>query len=1530
MGRPLGTVLKDIIRLQGLEQDPIANIYGTPIVFPPVAVLSPSNGTWVLFYLDAQTMFSPDDIVSKLTSVNLHSAPILTATNGVLNYSSQDGTTMLSTSVNSTQAISVPVGIDAPGKQIRLYVGESLVRTAVNGLNVNIAVPAGTTPIHIVTYGTGTTSSSITLPQDLRFSVGNTAPPAPRWVDSGAINSTYIDPKTGMTGVTVNWFNQEGVGGWGVYVVGTTPYGNAISILPQGNNLIIQTSYSGITPPFESSVVQIGNIPIGTVQQSYASDATQLLTLVVNAFNDIVDYSVIASGIVNVLSFRNIADIDRSSTNGIMSFTDYNVQIGQNYSYCLDSYSPIDTSIRSNKSLILTVTAGDTFPPGSVTINNIIIQGTNLTVYYNTPSDLDYYATKAIYYYQGSGVGTITNTTLVNDAGVPNTSDSLSFDISNYSSGTVYLCTVDLTGNVQYVFSGVPFFYNTNGFILWHGPLLYTFGGSSGAVLSGTLNANQNQIINIGTGNSFFTATGQLEIDLTTGTSPLIIASQTKVTNLNADLLDGLNSTAFAQFTADGGFNVLGRFGVTGSTLFSGTVSFNSSIVGAPSTSIVTIQDNVTGGLLNLGSDGVGQTHITWGGSGHIDGQGAQLEIFGTAGNGVGIYSLASNTAAISLLANGQIGMNTNSPKSVFHVVTSGNAGFVGYAVIQSDPGVAYGGGLLLTNNTSQNAGAGSWKMTSTFDNVVGRARWGWIYNTAPEVFINSGAVFEIGPNGAIGWVGTAFNTTMLQNFSGPMTTLIGVGQRFATYDAQSNSLSTTSSDVIVLRGGTQAAAYTTAEARALHIFDAVKGAGSTITTQVGIRIDNQTQGGTNNAIITGTGPCSFGDAISVNGLTTTSSLFVGSVDPGSGTLMRIGAAGRSDFRFYDSSAATDAKTVDFSMDGQGGANTFNLLLRTDAFAAGNRIFSATRSAATLTTLALAPDGGTTTFGGDITVSSLGSFDHTATPTKDYLLSWNATVSKWQPRLVQIGFNSGQVTSAPTSSGFSGDNSQSAIVNTVTNPTGTPGVMSGSAPVLTPIYNGMIIDLSTSYPAGLQPGFVFVVDYSISSGTTWTNGAMLSTATKIVHAGLNQNWGYEYRYVVSGSSATANSPTSAITKPSAQSETNAYGLIVASQIATINLSSISANIGDISAGQLRNSVNTAGILFSNSAPTTWTQGIFFAGANPPPGTVTGMYIDFTATGSRAILHHTGLNLNADGSAVFSGTIFGNTLSMNGNLSSVIGNLFIPTMANFGPSSTVVFSGSTTIAGSVSIPNTILGAVGVGGSLTVGGSILFDATSSTGGMTITDNGTNLFFNFSSSAGANSINFKYTNTAGGKLEISNGAGFADIITFTGSKIQFNVTPEFDATATFSPDNTIDIGQFGANRARTLYLASDLSVQRNFGIVGNTVHSGTTVMSGITMVVNNLFCESGVYVNSGTLRGYSGCVFSGTVQIQGSVNGPICFDGAGTSTIRFGQSGTGTKAMSLGSNGVPQINNPNSAAAWVTVQLPNGTNAYMPVWQ
>jgi hypothetical protein len=90
---------------------------------------------------------------------------------------------------------------------------------------------------------------------------------------------------------------------------------------------------------------------------------------------------------------------------------------------------------------------------------------------------------------------------------------------------------------------------------------------------------------------------------------------------------------------------------------------------------------------------------------------------------------------------------------------------------------------------------------------------------------------------------------------NGTLTTTAQFGLQV---DTTGSSASTTSIQAILARAGTAAAAFTVVDLAGIRISDAVKGAGSTITNQYGLRVIDQTQGtnnyGISSAVTSGTG----------------------------------------------------------------------------------------------------------------------------------------------------------------------------------------------------------------------------------------------------------------------------------------------------------------------------------------------------------------------------------------------------------------------------------------------------------------------------------------------------------------------------------------------------------------------------------------------------------------------------------------------------------------------------------------------------
>lgn len=123
---------------------------------------------------------------------------------------------------------------------------------------------------------------------------------------------------------------------------------------------------------------------------------------------------------------------------------------------------------------------------------------------------------------------------------------------------------------------------------------------------------------------------------------------------------------------------------------------------------------------------------------------------------------------------------------------------------------------------------------------------------------INVGALTVLGGATGIGGTGNlSVGLYVLGNNPGGGTSQYGI-------DSDQTFPATGTSEAIGMRvrASTAAAAFTVTALAAIRIRDAVKGAGSTITTQYGLLIDNQTVGAANFAIFTGTGPVRFGDDV--------------------------------------------------------------------------------------------------------------------------------------------------------------------------------------------------------------------------------------------------------------------------------------------------------------------------------------------------------------------------------------------------------------------------------------------------------------------------------------------------------------------------------------------------------------------------------------------------------------------------------------------------------------------------------------------
>ena len=204
--------------------------------------------------------------------------------------------------------------------------------------------------------------------------------------------------------------------------------------------------------------------------------------------------------------------------------------------------------------------------------------------------------------------------------------------------------------------------------------------------------------------------------------------------------------------------------------------------------------------------------------------------------------------------------------------------------------------------------------------------------------------------------------------------------------------------------------------------------------------------------------------------------------------------------------------------------------------------------------------------------------------------------------------------------------------------------VAGPTPVVTPTYGGFIVDMGATPPAG----FAWDVEWTNSANGN-TGGPFRCTSQRAVFQFFSNNASipfgtsattFQFKVSQTGATAAVYGTPSAALAVSTQTVVSALGLVVASQIACVNLAAISADLGVVAAGVIADAIptgsQTKGIFikataFETVVPAGWTTGIFFSGANPVPGTVTGPYVDFTATGTNLWLNGPGGNFTVDAS-----------------------------------------------------------------------------------------------------------------------------------------------------------------------------------------------------------------------------------------------------------------------------------------------------------
>ena len=251
-----------------------------------------------------------------------------------------------------------------------------------------------------------------------------------------------------------------------------------------------------------------------------------------------------------------------------------------------------------------------------------------------------------------------------------------------------------------------------------------------------------------------------------TGTAPISVSSTTKVTNLNVDQLDGLDSTAFAAASGSGsyiqnqsaGAQSGASFNIAGSGTIGTTLSVTGTINGATITSTSFNTATISGGTLTGGSVSGGSLTGTAVNS---------LNVSGTAISGSGALTIdanGSNTVSIGGISTGDVLLAGGSGAGNGCTITNLN-GNLACSGSLTGVGVSAGAGALSGNSLNINSGTFAVNSTGAITAATG------LTLTSGSLNLANGGITSAGAIGGV--AGITFTSGNLALGSGNIT---GVG----------------------------------------------------------------------------------------------------------------------------------------------------------------------------------------------------------------------------------------------------------------------------------------------------------------------------------------------------------------------------------------------------------------------------------------------------------------------------------------------------------------------------------------------------------------------------------------------------------------------------------------------------------------------------------------------------------------------------------------------------------------------------------
>jgi len=399
------SILESIRRL--IRQDtvkvggPVGNLYGAVTSDLNLLQATPVQ-SWLVLEVAGAAMPDVETFFQNYGIFGGRMLLVVAQDGGVTVPATQSGRIQLirtTATIQQRTTFTLRVAVTQPGGECAVYVNGTLLRRGEGVTAIPITLDVGS---HDITVVSNANTTTITAPTGLELSGETDLPARPTWV---SVTTNYLDTSVGSAQNTLTWLADPKVGGY--YVLrrqrvplrstaqGASPtdatvlsYGEigadgAYPVVMQGTHATQLTVGSELLAEFES---------LGIISQVLPEDDGNTSVRLRLLPGQSLPPSSVIGNFTYLGTFSPVTQVARTTNASSLVYVDSAVTFGQAYEYALVAYGLVNPAMRSQRSDVIYVVAGDVQPPGSIVFSEgyPVVENGFVTARFTTPVDSDY------------------------------------------------------------------------------------------------------------------------------------------------------------------------------------------------------------------------------------------------------------------------------------------------------------------------------------------------------------------------------------------------------------------------------------------------------------------------------------------------------------------------------------------------------------------------------------------------------------------------------------------------------------------------------------------------------------------------------------------------------------------------------------------------------------------------------------------------------------------------------------------------------------------------------------------------------------------------------------------------------------------------------------------------------------------------------------------------------------------------------------------------------------------------------------